>query len=64
MNNLIRVILAIVLPPFTVYMVKGAGKTLMANLILCVFCYAPGVLHALWIVSRYGTGPFYQAQKI
>ena len=61
MNNLIRVVLAIILPPFTVYLVKGAGKSLMTNVILCLIFYVPAILHALWVVQKYGTGPFYQA---
>jgi uncharacterized membrane protein YqaE (UPF0057 family) len=64
MNSLIRAILAIIIPPLTVYLTKGTGKYLMANIILCLLFYVPGMLHALWVVFKYGTSPFHQVQQI
>jgi len=51
-NNIILVILAILLPPLAVFLNKGAGKDLLINIILCLFFYVPGILHALWVVLK------------
>ncbi len=52
MNKVILVILAIILPPLAVFLKAGAGKDLIINLVLCLFFYLPGILHALWVVLK------------
>lgn len=51
-NNLLLVILAIILPPLAVYLKKGAKKDLLINVILCLFFWLPGIIHALWIITK------------
>ena len=52
MNKLLMVIIAILLPPLAVFLKNGAGKDLVINIVLCLFFYVPGILHALWLVTR------------
>ena len=52
MNKTVLVILAILLPPVAVFLNNGAGKDLLINIILCLFFYVPGILHALWLVLK------------
>lgn len=52
MNKIILVILSILLPPLAVFLEKGAGKDFVINIILCLFFYVPGILHALWVVLK------------
>ena len=52
MNNVILIILAIILPPLAVFLQKGAGKDFLINIVLCLFFYVPGILHALWVVLK------------
>ena len=52
MNKIILVILAIILPPLAVFLEKGAGKDFIINIILCLFFYIPGILHALWLILK------------
>ena len=52
MNKTVLVILAILLPPVAVFFNNGAGKDLLINIILCLFFYVPGILHALWLVLK------------
>ena len=52
MNNTILAIIAILLPPLAVFLKNGAGKDLIINLVLCVFFYVPGILHALWLIFK------------
>ncbi len=52
MNKIILIILAVILPPLAVFLNKGAGKDLLINIVLCLFFYIPGILHALWVVLK------------
>ena len=52
MNKIILIILSIILPPLAVFLEKGAGKDFVINIILCLFFYVPGILHALWVVLK------------
>lgn len=49
---ILLIVLAILLPPVAVFLKKGAGKDLVINIILCLLFYIPGIIHALWIVTR------------
>jgi len=51
-NKLLLIILSLFLPPAAVFMKKGAGKDLVINILLCLLIFFPGVVHALWVVTR------------
>ena len=51
-NKLILIILAILLPPIAVFLKAGVGLQLIINIVLCLFFYIPGILHALWLVLK------------
>ncbi len=51
-NKLIMVIIAILLPPLAVGMVKGVGGALVLNIILWLLFYIPGLIHALFVVLK------------
>lgn len=51
-NKIVLIILAILLPPIAVFMKKGAGKDLAINVVLCILFFLPGVIHALWLVTK------------
>lgn len=52
MSKLIHVLLAIFFPPVAVFFKSGIGKDLIINIILCLLFLIPGVLHALWLVTK------------
>ena len=52
MNKIVMIILAILLPPVAVFLKKGAGKDLLINIVLCLFFYVPGIIHALWLTTK------------
>jgi uncharacterized membrane protein YqaE (UPF0057 family) len=52
MNKIVLIILAILLPPVAVFLNNGAGKDLLINIVLCLFFYIPGILHALWLITK------------
>jgi len=51
-NPFVLVILAIIFPPLAVYLKSGAGKDLLISILLCLLFYVPGILHALWVVTK------------
>ena len=46
-----RLIAAYFLPPLGVYMQSGITSTFGINLVLTLFFYVPGVLHAMWVIT-------------
>ena len=52
MNKLVLILIAIFLPPVAVVLERGFGKDLLINILLCLLVFFPGMVHALWIVSR------------
>jgi len=53
--DLIRIILAIILPPLGVFLQVGIGKHFWINILLTILGYIPGIVHDVWIIAR--TGP-------
>ena len=51
-NKLLLIILAIFLPFVAVFVKTGASGTFVLNIILCLFFYLPGIIHALWVVTK------------
>jgi len=52
MNKIVLIILAIILPPVAVFLKDGVGKSLLINVVLCLVFFFPGVIHAVWLVTR------------
>jgi uncharacterized membrane protein YqaE (UPF0057 family) len=50
--NIIRIILAIFLPPVAAFLTVGLGLHFWLNLILTLFFFVPGMIHALWLVVK------------
>ena len=50
--DLIRVLLAIVLPPLGVFLQVGIGAQFWINTLLTLLGYIPGIVHAVWIIAR------------
>ncbi len=49
MNKLIMILLCVFIPPLAVFIDKGLGKDFIINLILTLFFFVPGMIHALWL---------------
>ena len=52
MNRLILIILSIFLPLVAVFLKKGIMPTFWINLLLTLIFFIPGVIHALWVVTK------------
>lgn len=51
-NKIVLIILALFLPPIAVYLKSGANRDLVINILLCCLIYFPGIVHALWLVTK------------
>ena len=50
--DLVRIILAILLPPLGVFLQVGLGLQFWINILLTLLGYIPGIIHAVWIIAR------------
>ncbi len=52
MANLLRILLAILLPPVGVLLTVGIGGQFFLNILLTLLGYIPGIVHAVWVIAR------------
>lgn len=51
--TLLRLALAIVLPPLGVFLTYGISSTLFINILLTLLGWLPGSIHAVWAIAKY-----------
>ena len=51
MNDFIRIILSLLIPPLGVFLQVGLGLHFWLNILLTLFGYVPGLLHAIYIIT-------------
>ena len=49
-GDIFRIIVAILLPPLGVFLEVGLGVQFWINVLLTLFGYIPGIIHALYII--------------
>ncbi len=52
MADLVRIIIAIILPPLAVFLTVGIKGAFWINILLSILGYVPGIVHAVWIVAK------------
>ena len=50
--GIIQVIASILLPPLGVFLTMGISQALLINVVLTLLGWLPGVIHALWLLSK------------
>lgn len=50
--DIIRIIVAVILPPLGVFLEVGIGKHFWINILLTLLGYVPGIVHAVYIIAR------------
>ena len=50
--ELLKIIIAVILPPLGVFMQVGIGKHFWLNIILTILGYLPGIIHAIWVIAK------------
>jgi uncharacterized membrane protein YqaE (UPF0057 family) len=51
--DLLRILVAILLPPLGVFLQVGIGKHFWINVILTILGFVPGMIHAVWVIAKY-----------
>ncbi|MDF2368222.1 YqaE/Pmp3 family membrane protein [Sneathiella sp.] len=51
LGDILKILLAVILPPLGVLMEVGLGKHFWINVILTLFGYIPGIIHAVYIIA-------------
>ncbi len=51
--DVLRIIIAILLPPLGVFLQVGIGKHFWINILLTILGYIPGIIHAVWVIAKY-----------
>jgi uncharacterized membrane protein YqaE (UPF0057 family) len=47
-----RLLLAILFPPAAVFLTTGISTGFLINIGLTILGYAPGIIHALWLIQK------------
>lgn len=50
--DVIRILLAILIPPLGVFLQVGLGLQFWLNILLTLLGYVPGIIHAVWVILR------------
>ncbi len=50
--DLVRILIAVFLPPVGVFLEVGIGLHFWLNILLTLFGYVPGIVHAVWVILK------------
>jgi uncharacterized membrane protein YqaE (UPF0057 family) len=50
--DILRIIIAILLPPLGVFLQVGIGPQFWINILLTLLGYIPGIIHAVYIIVK------------
>ena len=50
--DLLRILIAILLPPLGVFLEVGFGKHFWLNILLTILGYIRGIIHAVYIIAK------------
>lgn len=50
--DLIKILIAIILPPVGVFLEVGLTKHFWINVLLTIFGFLPGIIHAVYIIAK------------
>lgn len=52
-SDIIKLIVAIFLPPLGVFLERGCSSLFFLNILLTILGYIPGIIHAVFVIFRY-----------
>ncbi|MBB3974675.1 YqaE/Pmp3 family membrane protein [Hansschlegelia beijingensis] len=50
--DVVRILIAILVPPLGVFLQVGLGLQFWLNILLTILGYVPGIIHAIWVIMR------------
>jgi len=51
-KDFFRIIFSVIIPPVGVFLQVGLGLHFWINIILTLLGYIPGLIHAIWIITK------------
>lgn len=51
--KIVRILLAVLIPPVGVFLTFGISTTLVINILLTLLGWLPGSIHALWAILKH-----------
>jgi uncharacterized membrane protein YqaE (UPF0057 family) len=51
--DVLRILIAILLPPLGVFLQVGIGLHFWINILLTILGYIPGIIHAIYVIIKY-----------
>ncbi|MDW7691038.1 YqaE/Pmp3 family membrane protein [Flammeovirgaceae bacterium SG7u.111] len=51
--SIIRMVLAILLPPLGVFFTVGIRGAFWLNILLTLLGFIPGIIHAVWVIAKH-----------
>lgn len=51
LGDLLKIILAVILPPLGVFLEVGLGKHFWINVVLTLLGFIPGIIHAVYVIA-------------
>ena len=53
LSDLIKILLAVILPPLGVLIEVGFTKHFFINIVLTILGFVPGIIHAVYIIAKH-----------
>lgn len=50
--DFLRIVFSLIIPPVGVFFQVGLGLHFWLNILLTLFGYIPGLLHAIWVIVK------------
>ena len=50
--DILRIILSVIIPSVGVFLQVGLGLQFWLNILLTLLGYFPGLIHAIWVITR------------
>lgn len=50
--TIVRIIASVIIPPVGVFLKRGLGWSFVLSIVLTILGYVPGLIYALWVVTR------------
>lgn len=50
--GILRIIASVIIPPVGVFLKRGLGLSFLISIVLTILGYVPGLIYAIWVVTR------------
>lgn len=50
--SILQIIASVIIPPVGVFLKRGLGLSFLISIVLTILGYVPGLIYAIWVVTR------------